>query len=305
MDEIVKQRSIREVLERYIKVIDGGWFRALDFIYHCNLRDYNKKHNAYQCLSVLVKEGLLVKDHTRAGWYRESTDPEEEMKWWEDDPNDNIGLKMPFGIDKYAQIPKGSVILVSGSKNVGKTAFLYNILWENMNNFNCVLFNNETQGSQMHKRLLGFTGEVPKPPPFKTYRMLDDIADAIFHDKINMVDYLDVNKDFWMLGEHVDRIWRKLTTGVAFVGTQKPNPKKIMYKGNEVEQTTDSPYGGSLVLKRVMYQISIDYNRAKLMYVKQPSQYCIDNNIDPSNMQWAFELHNGVRFTNVRRIGGV
>ena len=209
----------------------------------------------------------------------------EEMDWQSANPENVIKLKFPFGIEQYAKMFPKSVVVVAGSKNAGKTGFLYRTIIMNMNKFNIDLYNSETGSEQMKERLNGFDIEIPQPAPFRTFERYDNFADVIDPTHISVIDYLDLDSEVYMVGAEINKIWQKLTTGIAIIGLQKPPGR-------------DLAYGGAYSAKRAVLYIVLDNNKLKLKYVKNPAQ----KGVNPNNMQWTFQWDNsGTDFLNIQR----
>lgn len=208
-----------------------------------------------------------------------------EMDWQHADPENVVKLKFPFGIEQLAKIFPKSIVVVAGSKNAGKTGFLYRTIVMNMDKFNIDLYNSETGTEQMKERLNGFDIEIPDPAPFRTYERYDNFADVIDPTHISVIDYLDLDSEVYMVGAEINKIWQKLTTGVAIIGLQKPPGR-------------DLAYGGAYSAKRAVLYIVLDNNKLKLKYIKNPAQ----KGVNPNNMQWSYVWNDtGTNFLNIQR----
>ena len=51
-----------------------------------------------------------------------------EIDWQNSDPGAWLNLKFPFGLELLCKIYSRSIIIVTGTTNTGKTAFLYNFV---------------------------------------------------------------------------------------------------------------------------------------------------------------------------------
>ena len=100
------------------------------------------------------------------------------------------------------------------------------------------------------------------------------------------------------MGIEIDAIFRKLTTGVAIIGLQKP-PPTISYtpRGDKKVHSRDLAYGGAFSAKRAALYISLGQGRCKLVYVKMP----LHKNINPNNMQWSYSFSEDGYFQNIKR----
>lgn len=221
------------------------------------------------------------------------------MNWQAADPENTVPLKFPFGIEEYCRIYPKSIIIVAGSKNAGKTGFLYNFIYLNMNNHIIDLFNSEVGPEQMVERFQPLN--IPNPAPFSVYERYDHFADVIHPDHISVIDYLDLDSEVYMVGAEINAIFRKKNTGVAVIGLQKPPPTITFVKGVRKVYERDLAYGGGFTAKRAILYITMGSNKLKLLYVKTPN----NPKVNPNNMQWTFAFdEDGIHFKNIQRYYG-
>ncbi len=182
----------------------------------------------------------------------------------------------------------------------GKTEYLYSFIKLNMGNFPIDLFNSETGPEQMKERFDSL-GIIP-PVPFHTYERYDNFADVINPDHITVIDYLDMNSEFYLVGAEIDKIFRKLKKGVAIIGMQKPPPTVIFTKatGQKKVIERDLAYGGGVTEKRASLYITMGNNKLKLHRVKTPRQ----PKVNPNNMTFSFNFSDEGHFENIQRYQG-
>lgn len=246
----------------------------------------------------LCNDGIVERVNNRDGVFRPIDGKVVKMDWKHADPKNTVPLLFPFELESYAVLYPKSIVIVAGAKNAGKTAFLYNLVVKNMGRFKVDLFNSETGPEQMNVRFNAIDPNIPDPPPFETYERYDNFADVIDPDHISVIDYLDMNSELYLVGEEIDRIFRKLNKGVAVIGLQKPPPLVSIYKGKKKTVTRDLAYGGGFTAKRAILYISLDTNLLKLVYVKNPK----DPKCNPNNMMWSYLFSNsGSEFINIQR----
>ena len=222
----------------------------------------------------------------------------EEIDWASANPNNVVDLSFPFGIEEYAKVYPKSIIVVAGSKNAGKTAFLYNFIMKNCEKHIIDLYNSETGPEQMKERFSAFP-DMPLPPPFNTFERYDNYADVIHPDHISVIDYLDFNSEVYMCGAEIDAMFRKLKTGIVITAMQKAPPIITYVKGVKKVIDRDLAYGGAFSAKRSVLYVSLSDYRAKLVYVKTPRH----PSINPANKQWSYKLaQGGVIYTDVKEV---
>ena len=248
-------------------------------------------------LGRIEKNGIIK--NLGGGWYRKIDDEAPLIDWQSANPNLTVDLVFPFGEHEFCKIFPKSIIIVAGSKNVGKTAYLYTFISLNMKRFTLDLFNSETSPQQMKERFEPLN--IPQPAPFRTFERYDNFADVIHPEHISVIDYLDLNSEVYLVGAEIDAIFRKLTTGCAIIGLQKPPPTKIVTKsGAEKLVERDLAYGGGFTAKRAVLYITMGSNRLKLLYVKTPRK----STVNPNNMTFSFDFDDSGYFTNIQKSFG-
>lgn len=287
----------QSVIEQWVSLTKGQ-FNVRDIWNEVGIESSEGKQYLRVILDRLEKKGILKQLEKGYGNYRRVDYEASKIEWEMADPTKTIPLQFPFGEHELASIYPKSIVIVTGSKNAGKTEYLYGFLKLNMNDFVIDLFNSETSPEQMKARFLSL-GIIP-PVPFNTYERYDNFADVIHPDHISIIDYLDLNSEVYLVGAEIDAIFRKLKTGVAIIGLQKPPPSVIVVKGVKKLIERDLAYGGGFTAKRAILYISMGSNKLKLLYVKTPKQ----KRINPNNMTWSFNFDDNGHFINIQRYYG-
>lgn len=217
-----------------------------------------------------------------AGVYRRVDSYLGEMDWQRADPENTVRLKFPFELEKYVKIFPKSIIIVAGAKNAGKTLFLYLMTVMNMDKFCIDLYNTETGEEQMKERFDSIDVEIPNPAPFKVFERYDNFADVIEPDHISIIDYLDVGSETYMVGDEIDKIFRRINQ-VAIIAIQKPPGR-------------DLGYGKGFTEKRAVLYLAMDTGKLKIVHAKNPAQ----PTVNPNNKQWSYWVEHGARFMDIK-----
>ncbi len=285
------------VIEQWV-ALAAGKFNVRDIWQELGIDSSEGKQHLRVILTRLVKDNVVAR-LSNNGDFRCVDHSLVPVEWQSADPNKTLPLVFPFGEHDLCKIFPKSIIIVAGSKNAGKTAYLYNFIALNIGSFIIDLFNSETSPEQMHERFAPL--EIPVPAPFSVYERYDNYADVIHPEHLSVIDYLDLNSEVYLVGAEIDAIFRKLTTGCAIIGLQKPPPVKSVYKGVEKVLYRDLAYGGGFTAKRAVLYITMDANKLKLLYVKTPR----NPKSHPDNMTWTFRVaEDGTHFENVQRYYG-
>lgn len=292
-----KQLS-QALIEQWVSLVKGKFY-VRDIWQEIGIDSPEGKQHLRVILNRLEDKGIISSNGSGSGIYRRLDFDLPEINWQAADPNATLSLLFPFGEHEFCKIFPKSIIIVAGSKNAGKTTYLYNFIALNMNTWHIDLYNSETSPEQMKERFepLG----IPSPSPFKVYERYDNFADVINPDNISVVDYLDLNSELYLVGAEIDAIFRKLKSGVAIIGLQKPPPAVTYFKGVKKIIERDLAYGGGFTAKRSVLYITMSNSKLKLLYVKTPKQ----PKINPNNMTWTFNIgEDGIHFQNVQRSYG-
>lgn len=256
--------------------------------------------------SELCEKGEVRREPKLTGVFWRIDTEAPEIDWQSADPKNVIPLKFPFGLEEYVKIFPKSIIIIAGEKESCKTQFCYEFLLMNMHHpLGIDLYNSETGKEQMKERLENFDYEIPTPAPFKVFERYDNFGDIINPNRISVVDYLDMNSEFYEVGEEVDKVFRRLNA-VALIGLQIPPPTKTIVRGVEKWIHRDLGYGGGSSAKRAILYLTLWSTGARIKLLK--IKYCktrANPKVDPNNMQWTFSVNRtGSRFINVQRSYG-
>lgn len=210
-------------------------------------------------------------------WKVDTEAPDES---WQGADKTTVPLKFPFELERYIRVLPKSLIVVAGAPGTGKTTLLYNIVYLNMYDFDVHLFNNEMGVVQIQEKFDAIDPDIPNPAPFRVRRRESDFADVIEPDAINLIDYLDMDSEVYMIGAELKRILQKLNEGVAIVAIQKPIGREL-------------GYGAGYSLKSASLYLSMDRGKMKIVKARERT----DNSINPINKTWNFHIdNNGGKF---------
>src|SRR3990167_8478287 len=288
---LMPQQLTTPVIKEWLSLV-SGIFDVREIWSELDIKTAPGKSKLRVILFRFEQEGLLA--NLGSGRYRKVDNEKRKIDWQAADPENWLPIFLPFDIHDYARIYPKSIIIVAGSKNEGKTSFLLETLQLNVNG--CLpidLYNSETGPEQLKVRLDPMN--FPNPAPFNVYERYDNFADIIEPEHLSIIDYLDFNSDVYLVGTEIDKIFRKLTKGVAIIGLQKPPPSKTIVKGVEKIIERDLAYGGGFTAKRAALYISLSARKCKLVYVKTPAK----RNLKPDNKTWSYEFDQFGYFSNI------
>lgn len=265
--------DVREYVERAT-----GPFSNNDVVSDLCLNNRKLKKAMYEALSRIEKEGKISKIDGKNGWWK-PVFPEPEPMNLLAELSEPINVPLPLGIPGIARIRAGNIILISGSPNAGKTAFLLQTVHDFFRSTHiskdiCVLtstkkiryINSEMSLPELQHRLLESGTSLETWANYVEFLPCSrDFADLIIPDGINLVDFLEVHEDFFLAGKMLAEIHEKLSTGVAIVAMQK-------------KPGADYAKGGAMTLEKPRLVINLDRTErgsfmCKLMKIKEPTNF--------------------------------
>jgi len=272
-----REINIAEAVERWISVTDGDIsvtdaVQALQSVTGVTNRD-----TVRQVLKRLKDQGKIIKSGKKDGIYRRVDDHAEDIDWLNTD-DETIDFKYPLGIEKYVLTLPKNIIVVAGVPNAGKTAFLLNCVRMNMKIFDIHYFSSEMGSHEFKSRLSKF--ELPlKNWKFHAKERVSDFASVIKPDAINIIDFLEMTQDFWMIAQYLREIYERLNKGIAIVAIQK-NPG------------TDVGLGGYRGMEKPRLYLNLENGKAKIVKAKNWAH----SEINPNGMELNFKLVQGCHF---------
>ena len=253
----------------------------------------------------LVKSKTVKPSGRNDGVYR-VLQPVEPVKWWADEINENpIDFRFPrsyedeteFGLEDVAEIFPGDMILIGGVSNYGKTTLALSILGENLSLMPSVLMGSEYTAAdgkispkfkRRMKRMKWVNWMEDDKPRFQLYPVGSDYEDYIQADSVNVVDWISLPGEYYLIDSLMKSIKDRVGNGVAVVVLQKNRTSEFGEGGERSERYADvymtvDPYGET-------------ESRLTLGKVKAPKGKA-------TGRMWAFEIVDyGANLLNIREI---
>jgi len=271
-----KERNLSGDLHDWVMQQDGN-FSVTSCYKEQHIATKEHKSAVRMALHRMVKDGILEKHSNRSGVYRRVNAKAEKIDYMKD-IDKKIGLLWPFEIEEYVYITPKSIVVIAGSPNTGKTAFVLNLIEMNMSNLDCHYFCSEMGDVELRNRLEKFERPI-ESWNFEAYERSDDFSDVIHKDSINIIDYLEIHDEFWKIGAVIKQIYDKLDSGIAVICLQK-DPRK------------EYGLGGVRSLEKARLYLTMDSN--KLTIVK--GKNWVDSHINPNGLYLEFKLIQGCQF---------
>ncbi len=244
----------------------GGVFLSSEIVKELELSSRVAKKNLSKILSRFAEDGIIEKSGNKRGSWRLIDRKIQEQCWWQDDGLP-LSLRFPLGIENFAKVFPGNVILLEGQKSQGKSAFALEFCRLNAGSFGqkALYQNVEMSNSELLERFKSY-GDVMTPEQWRTsvifIRQTTEWWDKILPDGLNVVDYLIEYEKSYMIADFVWKIHQKLKNGIALIVVQR-NPLKPY------------PWGGQAVRDIPRLILSLVHHKLKLEDIKtfHPTAY--------------------------------
>jgi len=230
----------------------------------------------------LCDKGTIRRLPNAIGVYRRVDADIKLLNWRIADPSKIIKLKFTFGIEEYVEIYPKNIIIIGGSKDAGKTAYVLNLIALNMYEFDIWYFSSESGDLELKKRLLRFQQEGIVGLDqwrFNAVERSRDFADIIKPNAVNIIDYLEIYENFYEIGGLINDIYEQLRDGIAIIVLQK-NP------GLEL------PLGKGRGLEKARLYLAMDPGELTIRVAKNRAR----DTVNPIGKKFTYKLIQGAKF---------
>ncbi|MDY0307429.1 MAG: bifunctional DNA primase/polymerase [Desulfovibrionaceae bacterium] len=257
--------------------LSSGIFTVSELANWLGLATAKDRNSLYQALLRRIRKGILERVGNRNGQFRRVESECLPIEWQaaEEEPAD---LSLPFGLSRLVDMMPGNIAVVAGEPNAGKTAFLLNVVRENMHKAEVHYFNSEMGSQELRKRLAKF--DMPLDSwTFHAWERTDNFQDAIRPGtgKLNIIDFLEVSEDFYRVGGMLKAIHDKLQGALAIVALQK-------------NRGTDLGMGGGRSLEKPRLYLALEPGLCRIVKAKNWKTAT-----NPNGLQLKFKTVDGCK----------
>lgn len=276
-----KEGHLTKDVEAYIESTDGAFSNA-EIAKMFNLSTGKEHSHLAQIMKRLAKKGLIEKVGTKNGVWR-LIDKSVEIIDWRKAETEEYKVDLPLGISReLVKLYPKSVCIVAGASNAGKTSFLLETIRLNQKYHNITYMNSEMGPEELKIRLLGFSEIIhPDKWNFKAIQRNDNWSDIIDPNGFNIIDYMEVYDEFWLINKHIADIHKKLDKGIAIIALQK--------KKSTNKFTNDYGLGGEGTERTSRLYLALDRGLIKIVKAKSFR----DHTKNPNGLMKKFKLVGG------------
>jgi len=221
-------------------------------------------------INALMARGDILPVGQWRGVYRVARREVDEIEWRNPPDGDFIRLRWPLALQNRLGMLPGSLAVVAGESNAGKTAFLLAMAAQNSDEWPEIRYlasSNESNALTLRRRIDAFGLPDECWANFRAIRPRGEFADAINPNGLNLIDYLEVHEDFYLVGAKLAEISERLENGIAIVGLQKS-------PGNDFGR------GGAMTMEKSVAYVSLirgdleknEPHTLKFLKIKYPAQ---------------------------------
>lgn len=281
----IKRQERREVgltraLEGWVSVTNGN-FSVTDAYQELQTITGVTDRNKYRVILNRLKDRCLIeKAGDKDGIFRRVVNECEEIDFL-NASTDVFHIAWPFQIEKYVKTHPKNIIIIAGSPNSGKTAFLLNVVAMNMEHHRINYFSSEMGPIELKERLSKFNVRLADFKKVKWLERSGNFADVIRPNEVNVIDFLEMTTEFYQVAGFIKEIFDKINKGIAIIAIQK-NPGVAL------------GLGGVRSLEKARLYLSMDAGRIKIEKGKNWTR----PDVNPNGLEIAFKLVQGCHFVS-------
>ena len=276
-------------VDRYMANHIGETFDLDIICRHLSVTDAERREEITKKLSYEVKKGNLEKNNRL---YRYIDSSLKKMDLRGSFGAVNVDLQWPvgmdgtrFGFDGHLSIPEKALIVLAGVTNTGKSVFMRNFLYRNMDIHKCLYFSSETTVDDFAEYSARMTWANPfnddGTEKFPLIWRDKDFKYVVDPDGVNLIDWLNIYDNFYQIGEVLDGIKDKMNKGIVVVAIQK-DP----HKGLGV--------GGMWAEHKASLYMTMDFGRLTVEKAKKWTGF------NPNHKCWGFDIiDQGTHFNDI------
>jgi len=307
-----EQHTVANLVKRYIDQ-SPGIFTVNDIDNELCLRSREEKNSRASELYRLKKQGFIRQVPGKRGAWKIVDGTLQAMDFTKARP-EPLPIILPLGVSELVNIYPRNIIVIAGSSNAGKSAYVSTLIrvnniltnlgadvskthFEQMAPFMCThpkqtkpnvhFFSSEAGADEMAQRLSDHPGGIEAFAGINFWERERDFAEVIDPNGINVIDYMEVYDNFYEIGAWINDVHRELDKGIAIIVIQK-------------KSGTDIGKGCEVTLEKPRLYLSLENNApyggiCKIIKAKFPK----DPKNDPNGKEIDYRLSHGCNFTEL------
>ena len=266
-----------------------GWFDVAALDKDLSIISPQHKATRRKAIQRLKEEGIIEADKERAGRYRFISKDFDVLDWWNADTSNKFDFEWAFPIHDLCYLLPGNIVVIAGSGDAGKTCLSLDFVQRNMHKHPVIYLTSEMTREELDGRFDQFESRgIAMKDDWRAVEFRcrsTNFADLVEPGCINVIDYLEMSDNFFLVGQYIREIFEKLNgTGLAIVNIQK--------KAN-----AEYGRGGELTMEKARLYIALDYNKLTIRKGKNR----VNPAVNPAGRMWTFSgIWGGCEFMNIQ-----
>lgn len=278
--------SLSQEVDIYIEQSGGRWFDRDEIVREFCLNKEPDLRNLSTILHRRWKEEVVEK-HPRINKRYRKIEKDLLETDWRKASGKSLKILYPFDLHKfYKTLPK-SIMVIAGYPNSGKSAWFYDFIKMNQKMYPGKIhyFNSDCSDDELKSRLIMHEDVGLDEWGFHNYERAANWSDVIRPNEINLIDYMSVHEEFYLIGKWIEQVWEKLDRGIAIIAIQKESHKK-----------TELGRGGLGTLEKPRLYMTMEFDRTKqcgiARIVKQKTR---KNGLNYNGYKLEYKIYDGWR----------
>jgi hypothetical protein len=190
-----------------------------------------------------------------------------------------LDIQWPMNIEKYIKVYPGNLVVIAGTTNAGKTAYNLEFIRLNQDKYHIIYICSEMGDVELKSRLELFPNMAIDDWKFEAVTRSTDFADVIVPDVVNIVDYLELAEDLYLVNSYLTKMVERIGSGLVLVSLQKKEGAK-WGRGQEFSAEKSKLY------------LSMDQGVLKITKGKSWT----NPKVNPNGLQVGFKIIAGCQF---------
>jgi len=256
-----QQKLFVEIKEYLIE--NPGFVTNRDICYQFDLKTRTEKNRLYRALSDLKLQGIASKVPGKPGHWRIIDAQADPIDMFSESPK-CLPIPLPLGLSSMVKIHSKDIIVCAGTTNSGKSSFLTsvgymagllrgcqgqihiekeNIYIDTVKNvladktmdykspMDQVCYMNSESPDELKRRVQSYPMAKMAFSKMEAYERMNNFVDLIKPNAINIIDYMEIVRDFHEVAGFISEIYQALDQGVAFIALQKKSNEQFARGG--------------------------------------------------------------------------
>jgi len=254
--------------------------------------------NVKNILTRLLRDNIIERVGTKSGTYQRIETTFTPIKLFQS-TGCEFDCVLPLDLSDVAKVQPGSLVVVAGDSNAAKTWFMLEFCRLNLLTHKIRYINSEMSDEELDGRLLSYKNRMEMDLWAKVEfgRADKNYHHHLVRDAVTIIDFIDIHRDFYMIGDVFKSIHEHLGTGICLVAIQKRQGQPLG-KGGDATKEKSRLY---IALNRIRRHNSHPYVMAYLEKVKLSRDFRFDANGLATSFEVNLEDSTAIRYNSWHR----